>query len=69
MIQVDKQKFFNVVGPLDVHPSNQNDNFTNWKTRGGVVIGRSIPGWKNHYTNGKPTEKQYFLNDTNGGQQ
>jgi hypothetical protein len=69
MIKVDKKQFFDVVGPLDVHPSMQNDNFTDWKTRGGVVVGRSIPGWKNYYTNGKPIEKQYFLNDTNRGQQ
>jgi len=69
MIKVNQKHFFDIVGPLDVHPSMQNDNFTDWKTRGGLVVGRSIPGWRNAYTNGKPTEKQYFLIDTNRGQQ
>lgn len=61
MIETNQTNFFDVVGPLDVHPSHVNPNFTDWKTRGGLIVGRSIPGWRNGYTKGKPTPRQYFL--------
>jgi hypothetical protein len=61
MREVTKTEFFNVVGPLDVHPSVQNPNFTLWETRNRQVIGRTVPGWSNAYVNGVETPKQYFL--------
>jgi hypothetical protein len=61
MKKVTKEQFFEVIGPLDVHPSMQSPEFTEWKLRTGQIIGKSIPGWRNHYTNGKPTKKEYWV--------
>jgi hypothetical protein len=61
MKPVNKDQFFARIGPLDVHPSHANPNFTEWKNRAGQVIGRSLPGWRNAYTDGKLTPAEYFL--------
>jgi hypothetical protein len=61
MKEVTKEQFFEVIGPMDVHPSMENPELTEWKTRSGIIIGLSVPGWRNSYTNGKPTEKQYWI--------
>ena len=63
MREVTKEQFFDVIGPIDVHPSVQNPNHTDWETRNRQLIGRSIPGWRNTYDNGVETPKQYFLKD------
>jgi hypothetical protein len=61
MKQVTYNEFFEAIGPTDVHPSTENPYETLWKTRSGQIVGKTIPGWRNYYTNGKPTEKQYWL--------
>lgn len=63
MKQVTKEEFFQFIGPLDVNPSHQKPDVVEWKTRygQGQIIGFSVPGWKNYYTNGKPTESQYWI--------
>ena len=63
MREVTKDQFFDAVGPLDVNPSHQNPNHTDWETRNRQLIGRSVPGWRNGYVNGVKTEAQYFLKD------
>ena len=63
MREVTKDQFFAVIGPLDVQPSLQNPNHTDWETRSRQIIGRSVPGWRNGYVEGKETPKQYFLKD------
>ena len=63
MREVTREQFFDVIGPLDVHPSTQNPDRTNWETRNRQIIGYTIPGWRNTYVNGIETPKQYFLKD------
>jgi hypothetical protein len=60
MYQVTQKQFFDFIGPLDVTP-NPEKEYTDWKTRGQQLIGKSIPGYLHFYTNGKPIPKQYFL--------
>ncbi len=62
MKEVTKEQFFEVIGPMDVHPSIQEPNETHWKTKNGQIVGLTIPGWRNGYTDGKKTPRQYFLN-------
>lgn len=55
MVEVTADRFFEVVGPMDVHP-NSLDFHTIWETPQREVVGRSLPGWKQP---GEP--KVYFL--------
>lgn len=49
-VEVDQEKFFAVIGPLDVHPSisgsydQARGYHTDWKTRTGEIVGRSHGG-------------------------
>jgi hypothetical protein len=61
MRQVSKTEFFAAIGPRDVNPSHKKPNETEWKTRAGQIVGRTLPGWRNGYTDGKPTLREYFL--------
>jgi hypothetical protein len=61
MKEITKEQFFKIIGLLDVNPSHQNPEFTEWKLKNGQVIGKSLPGWRNYYTNGKLTTPQYWL--------
>jgi hypothetical protein len=63
MREVIKEQFFDVIGPIDVHPNHQNPNHTVWEAPNRQVIGKTIPGWKNYYVNGVETPKQYFLTE------
>lgn len=61
MKKVTKGEFFAVIGPLDVHPSHEKPDITQWKTRAGQIVGHSLPGWKNGYVNGQLIPAEYFL--------
>lgn len=63
MREVTKSQFFQVIGPLDVHPNHQNPECTAWETRNRQIVGHTVPGWRNGYVNGVKTEPQYFLKD------
>jgi hypothetical protein len=44
VIQVSKEKFFAVVGPLDIHPRPEREVVI-WETPRREVVGRSTPGY------------------------
>lgn len=56
MREVSKDEFYAAMGPLDVHPSVANPEYTVWELRDRTVVGRSYPGWR------RPCgERRYFL--------
>lgn len=57
MNEVSREKFFEVVGPMNVHPRPEHDHseWASLTTR--QVVGRSEPGYRNSF--GKP--KRYWL--------
>lgn len=63
MIEVTKEQFFRVIGPMDVHPKSERD-FSSWETRDRDVVGRTTPGYMCRDENGKHTScNRYFLQE------
>lgn len=60
MNEVSREKFFEVIGPMNVHPRPEPDHseWASLNTR--QVVGRSEPGYKNSF--GKPN--RYWLDQT-----
>jgi hypothetical protein len=56
MHEVNKDEFYAVIGPQDVHPATANPDCTIWETPTRQVVGWSYPGWRNP---GEP--KRYAL--------
>ncbi|OJA66555.1 hypothetical protein BGV71_31730 [Burkholderia ubonensis] len=56
MVEVSKEQFYDVMGPLDVHPRAEPDRSV-WETPQRAVIGISMPGYLTDY--GQP--EQFFL--------
>lgn len=45
-VRVTQAQFFNYINPLDVNPSAASPDYTDWRLRSGVLVGRSLPGWR-----------------------
>jgi hypothetical protein len=58
-IEVTKEKFYSIIGPLDVSPYPNRD-LCLWKLRGGKEIGRSSQGYVPKYGG---QEKYYILKE------
>lgn len=50
MVIVSKEEFFEFlrVDPRDIMPRRLEPAFTGWETPNRVVLGRSLPGWRDH---------------------
>ncbi|WP_261541718.1 hypothetical protein [Burkholderia multivorans] len=48
MVEVSKEQFYDVMGPLDVHPRAEPDRSV-WETPRRDVIGVSMPGYLTDY--------------------
>ena len=59
LVQVSKEKFYAILGPMDVNPNSQKYH-TVWKTRGGTLVGWSTPGY-NLIPHG--AKKRYFIRE------
>lgn len=58
-VEVTKEEFFKVMGPLNVHPSLSNPDYTSWEMLGSrIVVGRSLPGWKE---SGNPNVQKVWM--------
>lgn len=61
MKQVTKERFFAVIGPMDVTPRPERDHSL-WETRARQIVGRTTPGYALRDENGLLTsEKKFFL--------
>lgn len=59
MIEVTKEEFFAVVGPLDIRLRSER-NETIWETSARVVVGKSVPGYVATY----PLRKTWYLTES-----
>lgn len=61
MVEVSKEEFFAMLGPLNVHPRCASPDYTDWELQDGTrkMIGRSTPGWASPYG----TQATYWVLD------
>lgn len=60
MVEVSKDKFFHVIGPMDVHPRSER-MYSSWETPRREVIGKTTPGYMCQDDQGNRTTKTTFF--------
>lgn len=60
MNPVSREEFLAYVGPRDIIPVSRKDH-TLWQTRGQLTVGRTTPGYANHWGPNGPTPATYEL--------
>jgi len=60
MRKVSREEFLAYVGPRDIIPVSRKDH-TLWQTRSQRVVGRTTPGYANHWSPNGPTPATYEL--------
>lgn len=64
MVEVTKEKFFQVIGPMNVHPRAER-MYSSWETPQRQLIGRTEPGYLCQDEHGnRMTKTKFFLVDS-----